>query len=96
MATENENNREIFSNKVDHKAKQKLHAQNENKRSAWAGFGLFGIVGWSVVTPTLAGAALGIWLDKRYHQSFSWTLSLLIIGLIAGCTLAWHSVSSER
>ncbi len=93
---ENENSREIFSREVETKAKCKLYAQNENKRSAWAGLGLFGMVGWSVVTPTLAGAALGSWLDKRYHESFSWTLSFLIIGLIVGCLTAWRFISSEN
>jgi ATP synthase protein I len=96
MASENENSRDLFSSEVETKAKRKLYAQNENKRSAWAGFGLFGVVGWTVVTPTLGGAALGIWMDKRYHQSFSWTLSFLIIGLMAGCVTAWHFVSSEN
>jgi ATP synthase protein I len=94
MGSENENRREIFSREVEHKAKRKLYAQNENKKSAWSGLGLFGAVGWSVVTPTLAGVALGIWMDKRYHQSFSWTLSFLIIGLLVGCLTAWRFISS--
>ena len=27
---------------------------------------MMGLVGWSVVVPTLLGAALGIWLDHRH------------------------------
>ena len=96
MMPENNNSRKIFTREVETKAKRKLDAQNENKKSVWAGFGLFGMVGWSVVTPTLAGAALGIWMDKRYHQSFSWTLSLLVVGLIVGCLTAWRFISTEN
>ncbi|MBA3829317.1 MAG: AtpZ/AtpI family protein [Taibaiella sp.] len=96
MGSENENSRKIFSRKVKDKADWKLYAQNETKKSAWSGLGLFGVVGWSVVTPTLAGTALGIWMDKRYHQSFSWTLSFLIIGLLVGCLTAWRAIRSEN
>ena len=56
---------------------------------------MFGMVGWSVAVPTLLGAALGIWLDKNYPESFSWTLTFLIIGLITGCIIAWYWVDKE-
>lgn len=60
------------------------------------GLGMFGMVGWSVAVPTLLGVALGIWLDKTFPQSFSWTLTGLILGLIAGCVIAWNWVIKER
>jgi ATP synthase protein I len=84
-----------FSHKVGEKEKRKLQAQQE-KGSAWFGLGMFGMVGWSVVVPTLVGAASGIKLDKIYHQSFSWTLTLMITGLFCGCLIAWHWVSKEH
>ena len=56
---------------------------------------MMGLIGWSVVIPTLLGAALGLWLDKRYPGTQSWTLMLLVIGLIIGCLNAWHWVDSE-
>jgi ATP synthase protein I len=56
---------------------------------------MMGLVGWSVAIPTLLGAALGVWLDKRYPGSHSWTLTLLIIGLAIGCLNAWHWVARE-
>ncbi len=85
-----------LSQKVNDKARRKIRAKREEHRSVWAGFGMFGLIGWSIVVPTLAGAALGVWLDRHYHQSFSWTLSLLILGLIAGCIIAWKWVVRER
>jgi ATP synthase protein I len=80
---------------VKDKARRKQYAQSEGRQSVWAGLGMFGLIGWSVVVPTLAGAGLGVWLDQHYPQSFSWTLSFLILGLFAGCLLAWQWVSKE-
>jgi ATP synthase protein I len=57
---------------------------------------MMGLVGWSVVVPTLLGAALGIWLDKRHPGPISWTLSLLLGGLVIGCLNAWHWVAKEN
>lgn len=85
----------LFSRQVGEKEKRKLRAQRENKRSVWFGLGMFGMVGWSVAIPTLLGAALGVWLDKKYPQTFSWTLSFLILGLLAGAIIAWHWIDKE-
>jgi ATP synthase protein I len=35
-------------------------------RTVWFGLGMMGLIGWSVAIPTLLGAALGLWLDKRH------------------------------
>jgi ATP synthase protein I len=96
MEVNEKNTENEFSREIAEKVKRKLKAQLENKRSVWSGFGLFGIVGWSVVAPTLLGAALGNWLDTNYPQSFSWILSLLLIGIIAGCATAWHWIKKEH
>jgi ATP synthase protein I len=85
-----------FSQKVAKKEKQKLKSRREGKYNALSGFAVFGIVGWSVVVPTLAGIALGIWLDKKYAQPFSWTISFLFIGLFTGCIIAWQWVDKEN
>jgi ATP synthase protein I len=85
----------MLSRQVGKKVRRKLKAQQEH-RSVWSGLGMFGLIGWSIVAPTLAGAALGVWLDQSYPQSFSWTLSLLIIGLLLGCLLAWQWVDKEH
>lgn len=84
-----------FSKDIAKKEKRKLKALRENSGSVWSGLGMFGMIGWSVAVPTLLGAALGIWLDKKYHQSFSWTLTCLMIGLVAGSMIAWYWVDKE-
>lgn len=80
--------------KVGAKAVRKLKAR-KSTQGVWFGLGMMGLIGWSVVVPTLLGAALGIWLDKRHPGIHSWTLMLLIIGLAIGCLNAWHWVAKE-
>ena len=83
-----------FSRQIAGKEKRKIKAL-KNKSSVWFGLGMMGMVGWSVVVPALLGALLGVWLDKRYPQSFSWTLTFLIAGLITGSVIAWYWVDKE-
>lgn len=66
------------------------------RRASGSAFGMMGLIGWSAaVVPTLIGAALGIWLDRRHPGSHSWTLALLVAGLAIGCFNAWHWVARE-
>ncbi|MBU2572938.1 MAG: AtpZ/AtpI family protein [Elusimicrobia bacterium] len=80
---------------VGAKAARKLRAQRHVTRGVWFGLGMMGLIGWSVVVPTLLGAALGIWLDRHYPGSHSWTLMLLVTGLGVGCLNAWNWVTKE-
>lgn len=84
-----------FSRQVDTKATRKLKARRRVTQTVWSGLGMMGLVGWSVVMPTLLGAALGIWLDSRYPGTRSWTLALLVAGLALGCLNAWHWIARE-
>jgi ATP synthase protein I len=84
-----------FSHQVGAKAARKLRAQRHVTQTVWSGLGMMGLVGWSVAVPTLLGAALGVWMDKHYPGSHSWTLMLLAIGLGLGCFNAWRWVAKE-
>ena len=35
-------------------------------QGVWFGLGMMGLIGWSVIVPTLLGAALGIWLGQHH------------------------------
>jgi len=83
-----------FAEEVGTKAARKLRAQR-NPTQVWFGLGMMGLIGWSVVVPTLLGAALGLWLDARHTGMHSWTLALLVAGLVIGCVNAWHWVAKE-
>ncbi len=84
-----------FRQMVGSKETQKLKEKGKSKHGVLFGLGMFGLVGWSVAVPTLLGAFLGIWLDKHFPGKQSWTLTLLLIGLIVGCVTAWHWLSQE-
>jgi ATP synthase protein I len=88
------NEETVFSRQVSAQAARKLKAQR-NPTGVWFGLGMMGLIGWSVVVPTLLGAAIGIWLDKRHPGSHSWTLALLVAGLSIGCLAAWYWVANE-
>ena len=83
-----------FAEEVGAKAARKLKARR-GSHSVWFGLGMMGLIGWSVAIPTLLGAALGYWLDKRHAGPHSWTLALLVAGLVIGCFNAWHWVVKE-
>ena len=92
---EGRKDRPEFSREVGAKAARKLKAQRDTTPGVWSGLGMMGLIGWSVVVPTLLGAALGIWLDKRQAGEQSWTLALLIAGLTIGCFNAWLWIAKE-
>ena len=85
-----------FAKQIAAKEAHKLRARQEKHKSLWFGLGLLGLIGWSVVIPTLLGLALGIWIDRQFPSPFSWTLMLMFAGLMLGCWNAWHWVTGEQ
>lgn len=75
------------------KAERKLQARRVGNADLYFWLGMFGLVGWSVALPTLLGLALGLWLDRLWPVRFSWTLTLLVIGVLLGCLNAWHWIN---
>lgn len=96
MDDDHQNEQSDLSKEVSAKEALKLRARKKGKRSVWAGLGMFGLVGWSVVVPALTGAWLGHWLDGRYPGVRSWTLTFLLAGLVLGCFNAWFWVQREN
>jgi ATP synthase protein I len=84
-----------LASRIGAQAARKLKARRNGVQGVWFGLGMTGLIGWSVVVPTLLGAALGHWLDERYPGQHSWTLALLVAGLALGCVNAWHWVAKE-
>ncbi len=85
-----------FSEQIGAKAARKLKARRNPSPGVWFGLGMMGLIGWSVVVPTLLGAALGIWLDKHHPGNHPWTLALLVAGLTLGALNAWRWVANEE
>lgn len=80
---------------VGKKARRKLKARTERRRSLWFGVGMFGLVGWSIAVPALVGVALGQWIDHTWPSRVSWTLTLLFVGIVVGCIQAWKWIKRE-
>jgi ATP synthase protein I len=89
------NPQDRFRDEVGRKAKRKQKAQREEEKSTWFWLGMFGLVGWAIAIPTLAGIALGVWIDTTWPSRVSWTLTLLFVGVVLGCLNAWYWVKQE-
>jgi ATP synthase protein I len=85
-----------LSREIGAKAARNLKAQRQGVPGIWFGLGMMGLIGWSIALPTLLGASLGLWLDRHYAGTHSWTLALLVAGLVLGCWNAWHWVAREQ
>ena len=84
-----------LSREIGRKEARRLRARGREGRP-WFGLGVYGVVGWSIVLPTLAGIALGVWIDAGWPSRFSWTLMLMAVGLVIGCWNAWRWVTLEQ
>ncbi|MEQ9371065.1 MAG: AtpZ/AtpI family protein [Coleofasciculus chthonoplastes F3-SA18-01] len=84
-----------FLGKIKDKSIRKLKARTEENLSVLYGLTLMGFVGWSVGIPTLIGVAIGLWLDEALPTPFSWTLTLMLVGLVLGYINAWYWVQQE-
>jgi ATP synthase protein I len=84
-----------FPKTIRKKQERKLNARKTADRGLWFGLGMFGLVGWSVAIPTVAGAFIGIWMDRIWTGKPSWTLTMLIAGVFVGCLNAWYWVKRE-
>ncbi len=83
-----------FAEQIGAQAQRKLHARR-SPQAVWFGLGMLGVIGWSVVGPTLLGAALGLWLDRHHPGGRDWTLALMMAGLALGCLNAWFWVERQ-
>ena len=84
-----------LAGQIGTKAARKLKAR-KSTQGVWFGLGMMGLVGWSVVVPTLLGAALGLWLDNHHPGKHAWTLALMVVGLAIGCVNAWYWVAQQE
>lgn len=89
-----ERRRDFLSSIAGRRRRRERH-EREGERTFWAGVATLGLIGWMVVIPTLLGIFLGRWLDARLGQGLFWTLTLMMIGLAAGCYNAWRLIHEK-
>jgi ATP synthase protein I len=87
---------EEFSKRIAADEARKLRARKDKGKGLWFGLGMIGTVGWSISVPTLVGVLVGQWMDVRRNDTVSWTLMLLLLGLVVGCLNAYYWVRKQR
>lgn len=77
------------------KSLRRERARRRGSQNIWTWMGTFGLVGWTVVVPTLLGLAFGLYLDDRIDTSISFAITFLVVGAAAGTSMAWYWVRQE-
>lgn len=77
-------------------ASKQQRLERGGNRWAWTSIAVLGVIGWSVTVPALLGVALGLWIDRHYPSRFSWSLMLMLGGLMFGCIQAWFKVREPK
>lgn len=90
-----EEEREQFHREVERKEERSRQAREAGDRTIQHGFRAFGVVGWSIVVPTLIGIAVGAWLDARSGGGIRYTLSLMAAGLLIGIVNVWNWMQNQ-
>ena len=80
---------------VRRQAERRARAGREGERSIGQNIAMIGVIGWTIVTPTLIGIYIGRKLDRAFASGVFWTLGLLVAGLALGCWLAWKRMHRE-
>ncbi len=80
---------------VSSRSDRRIRARERPDESIWAFLGTFGIVGWTVAVPALAGLAFGAFLDRTTDSERSFTITFLVLGVSVGCLSAWYWVRRE-
>lgn len=80
---------------IGRRAERMKSARDHPAPNPLSGISTFGMIGWSIAVPTVAGAFLGLWLDRVAPQDFSWTIALILGGVVLGGLISWAWISKE-
>jgi len=77
-------------------AQRSAQAREEPEPSLGSRLGQIGILGWTIVVPTLAGLALGHWLDRLCGTRIFFSAPLLMVGAALGLWSAWKWMHRQQ
>ena len=80
---------------IARQAKRMKSTRDNPGPSPLRGIGTFGMIGWSIAVPTVGGAFLGLWLDRVTPQGFSWTIALILGGVVIGAFISASWINKE-
>lgn len=74
-------------------AKQAANRAESERRDPEPSFGArlgqIGVLGWTIVVPTLLGLLIGRWLDRQFDTRVFFSAPLLMLGAASGLWFAW-------
>jgi ATP synthase protein I len=84
MDTEHTKHHQKLKEKVQASTK-KLDKAKKERPTLFAQMAYLGTIGVIFILPVIVGAYVGVWLDNKFKGfSVSWTISLIILGIIIG------------
>jgi ATP synthase protein I len=63
--------------------------------SLGARLGQMGILGWTIVVPTLIGVVIGRWIDRALGTGIVFSAALIMVGAAIGLWSAWKWMHSR-
>ncbi len=78
-----------FSRRIAKSAQDLAKGRNERGRF-WHYASVVGMGGWLFVIPVVAGAYLGRYMDATFKAHISWTITFIILGIVAGMYNVWY------
>lgn len=79
-----------------HAAERASRGACDPEPSLGARLAQIGVLGWAILAPTLAGLALGRWLDRLYATRVFFSAPLVMIGAAAGFWFAWKWMHNQQ
>ena len=99
MTSKSSEKRRAESNRLEQAVRTRRERRarwaREGEHSIGRNLALIGVLGWTIVIPTLIGIFVGRQLDRAFATGIFWTLGLLVAGLAIGCTLAWKRINRQ-
>ena len=72
--TQEPDNHEKLGEAVKTRQERRELWAREGERSLGQNLAMIGVLGWTIVLPTLLGLFAGRWLDRTFHMGIFWTL----------------------
>jgi len=74
---------------------REAQARRDPEPSLARRLGQIGVLGWTIVGPTILGVALGGWLDRRLETHITMTAALTFLGAGLGFWLALRWMQAQ-
>lgn len=81
---------EEISSAISELEELERRAQSSRGRNLWVQVSRVGTLGWLIALPIVGGALLGHLIDRRLDTGLTFTLALLMLGLVLAGYALWR------